>query len=118
MILSFFKENKIDYIYFYEDQTLTFPCYNCFEEASMCLISTNWKCESCKQTGTLLHIIKHLKEENIIEKAKIFNPKSELTHVSKVLYRIEKSYPELHDKLRDLDLRINRIIQYYEKKTL
>lgn len=116
VLLSFFKEQKVDYIYNSKEQVIRFPCFNCLNEIEMCTNTTKWKCLSCNNNGNILSLIRFFSNGNIVN-AKIYNPKREKKKIILMLQNLKKQYPEINDKLIKIELNINELLLYYKKKT-
>lgn len=92
VVISFFKENKISYR-INDDRTITYPCFYCKREATITPVRTHFICNGCKKTGTLVHLIKFLKEQDssIIEEiqyADIYDEKKELKEMTNLLRKL------------------------------
>lgn len=115
-ILSFLKEQKLDYIYNSNEHIIQFPCFECFNEVEMCTNTTNWKCSKCANKGNLLYLIRYFSNGHIL-KAKIYNPKREKKKINLMIQNLIKQSPEMKGKLSNIELKINELLHYYEKKT-
>ncbi|WP_047986079.1 hypothetical protein [Ornithinibacillus californiensis] len=115
-ILSFFKEQKVDYIYSSKEQVIIIPCFECLNEVKMCSNTTNWKCSHCNNNGNLLSLIRFLSNGHIL-KAKVYNPKREKKKINNMMQNLIKQSPEMTDRLSNIECKINELLQYYEKKT-
>ncbi|MGE8005599.1 hypothetical protein [Lysinibacillus sp. NPDC093216] len=115
-ILSLFKEQKVDYIYNSKEQIILFPCFECFDEVEMCTNTTNWKCSKCYNNGNLLSLIRYFNNGHIL-KTRIYNPKREKKKINLMIQNSIKQSPEMKDKLSNIELKFNELLQYFEKKT-
>lgn len=115
-ILSFFKEQKVDYIYIFKDQIILFPCFECFEEVEMCTNTTNWKCSKCNNNGNLLILIRHLSKGNVL-KGKLYNPTREKKKINLMMKELINENPDIKGKLKNIEWNINELLLYYKKKT-
>lgn len=106
--LSFFKTNKIDYIYHPNSKTIEFPCIHCQHAAKMYTKSSEWFCDQCHQSGNLINLIEFSKLHSF---GKLFVPKKELKRIIQTLNRLSEKYPE-ENNLSSLKNRIIYLVNY------
>ncbi|WP_316571356.1 hypothetical protein [Neobacillus sp. YIM B06451] len=112
VVLAFFKEKKIDYIYYEQDKLIAFPCLNCQQKLNMCSITTFFSC-ACGYEGNLISLIKSSFPKDI----RLYNPKKEKKEINKMLNKLSiKSLSDCNKKTIDKAIiKINNLIEYYEK---
>lgn len=116
VILSFLKEQKVDYIYDSKEQIIHFPCFECFDEVEMCTNTTNWKCSKCYNKGNILTLVRYFSKGHLL-KARVYNPKREKMKINLIIQNLIKQSPEMKDKLSNIEFKINELLKYYAKKT-
>lgn len=109
--LSFFKENKIDYIYHSEMNNIVFPCLYCEHTAKMCSITSEWSCSNCRNYGTLIHLIDFARVNSF---RGMYIPGKEKKSLAQMLHRLSKKYPE-DQSITIVREKVRRLINYYEK---
>ena len=72
-MLSFFKENEIDYVFHKHD--LIFSCFQCNKEANMDVATSYWHCINCHSKGNLKELIEN--KELFKRGINLYNPKKE-----------------------------------------
>ena len=112
--LSFFKTNKIDYIYHTNTKTIEFPCIYCQHSAEMNTKSSEWFCYECNQNGNLINLIEFSKHHSF---GKLFIPKKELNRIVQTLNRLSKKYPH-ESNLISLKNRIIYLVNYCNNSSL
>lgn len=90
VFLSFFKTNKIDYLYHSNTKTIEFPCIHCHHSAKMNTNTSEWFCDTCHQKGNIIRLIEFNKQHSF---GKLFNPKKELKRIIRTLNKLSKKYP-------------------------
>ena len=107
--LSFFKSNKIDYIYHANNNTIEFPCIHCQHSAWISTNTSEWFCYQCHKNGNLINLIEFSKHHSF---GKLFIPKKELKNIIQSLDRLSKKYP--HEvNLFSLKNRIIHLVNYF-----
>lgn len=114
-ILSFFKENKVDYALKKNEQIVMFPCLYCESTVEMCTLTTYWNCDSCNENGNLLILIKYFKEGNKLI-AKVYNPKKEQQIIGNKFKCLTNKFPALKNDLVDIENRVMQLIIHYKKE--
>lgn len=116
VVLAFFKEKKIDYIYNSEEQIIAFSCFDCQQRIEMCSITTTFRCQ-CGLQGSLLTLIQ-LTRQNYIQH-KIYNPKLERQSINRMLNKLLSNDLSNSNQqiLRSTINKINDLIDYYEKNS-
>jgi len=115
VVLSFFKSNRIDSHFNSDRKTILFPCPYCWEQSTMCAITTNWSCESCSKYGTLFTLININNEEPIKGKIQIFEPDKERLIVNKLFEELlTQRNVNNESKILHLKNRVNKLLAYYE----
>jgi hypothetical protein len=109
--LSFFKTNRIDYIYRPDLNEIDFPCIHCSNTASMCSQTSKWYCSRCNQSGNIINLIEYEKHNSF---RKMYVPKKEQKSIIQTLERLSKKYPQEH-RLLALKDQVKTLINYYEK---
>ncbi|MGX9134970.1 hypothetical protein ACWV26_11420 [Rummeliibacillus sp. JY-2-4R] len=107
VILSFFKQYNIPYKINRSNNTVIYPCFHCHVETTISIIRTRWHCNNCEHSGTLIHLIKFIKDNELntikdIQKIKkIYDEKKEIEDIQKILIKIENSQlaKELQEKV-------------------
>lgn len=117
IILSFFKENKVDYALKYGGEFVLFPCLNCGSTTEICTVTTYWTCDLCNHNGNLIVLIKHFKNGHKLTR-KIYNPKKEKLKINDLFQILKNKNPTIRTELLDIENRILNLILYYEKKGL
>lgn len=115
VILSFFKENKVDYSLNIVQQIVKFPCLYCGSTVEMCTLTTYWNCDFCNENGNLLILIKYFKEGNKLI-AKVYNPKKEQQIIGNKFKCLTKKFPALKNDLVDIENRVMQLIIHYKKE--
>lgn len=112
--LSFFKSNKVDYIFHKQSKIIEFPCIHCNDSAKICTKTARWDCKHCNRNGNFLTLIEYSKENSFGE---IFIPKQELKLILQMLKRLNQKYPSETNFL-SLKGKIINLVDYYEKNTV
>jgi hypothetical protein len=114
VVLAFFKEKKIDYIYYEKDRLIAFPCLNCQQKLNMCSITTVFSCP-CGYEGNLISLIK----SSVPICISLYNPKKEKKEINKMLTKVlSKDLSDGNKKIIDQAIiKINTLIEYYEKNS-
>jgi ribosomal protein S27AE len=113
--LSFFKENKIDYIYRSDLSIIEFPCIHCQNVAIMCSQTSNWKCGKCNHSGNILKLIEFVKQRGYFRR--LYVPKKEQKNIIRMLERLSKKYPD-EPNLSKVNSKVREFIKYYEDNIL
>lgn len=116
IVLSFLKEYNIPYKINRSDNSISYPCFYCYEETNISMIRTKWKCHNCNQNGTLVHLIEFIKGNNFstiekIKQVKIYNEKQEIGDIKKLLAKINDEKVAL-----ELEERLFKLLERREKK--
>lgn len=92
IVISFFKENQIQYHINKDCFTITYPCFFCGGHATITLKRTYFVCNECGERGSLVHLIKFLEEEpssiERIQKAEIYDEDRELKELAHLLNKL------------------------------
>lgn len=112
--LSFFKTNKINYIYHPKSQTIEFPCIHCESRAIMICESSKWNCPTCHHSGNIIALIEYAKHHKF---GKIYIPKKEEQSIFQMLDRLSKKYPD-ERRLLTIKFKTVELIKYYQKNTV
>lgn len=112
--LSFFKSNKVNYIYHSKSQTIEFACIYCHGKAAMNSRTSEWKCRICSESGNLVTLINFAKHNTFGE---IYVPNKEKQSIFRMLDRLSNKYPE-ENRLVLLEQKVKELIKYYEKNTV
>lgn len=112
--LSFFKTNKIDYIYHQHIKIIEFPCIHCHHSAKMNTISSEWFCNQCHQSGNLINLIEFSRIHSF---GKLFIPKKELKRIVQTLNRLSKKYPN-ESSLNSIKNRVINLVNYCNNSSL
>ncbi|CAM4027160.1 hypothetical protein L1N85_17135 [Paenibacillus alkaliterrae] len=113
--LSFFKENKVDYIYRPDLSIIEFPCTDCQNAAIMCSQTSYWKCENCNQGGNILRLIEFVKCNGKFRR--LYVPKKEQKIIFQLVERLLKKYPD-EPGLSKINSKVRELIKYYEENTV
>lgn len=112
--LSFFKTNKIDYIYHSNSETIEFPCIQCGSCAKMCGLTSQWECPFCKQEGNIISLIEFSKHNSF---RKMYVPMKEQKSILQMLDRLANKYPDERG-LVTVKSKVVDLIRHFEKNTV
>jgi hypothetical protein len=110
--LSFFKENKIDYLYRPDVNLIEFACSECQNIITMSTDTSAWECTFCNQSGNIIHLIEFIKKGGCFPS--IYVPKKEKRYIYQLLDRLSKKYPH-ESNLSTLSNKVKGLVEYYEK---
>jgi hypothetical protein len=110
--LSFFKENKIDYIYRPDVNHIEFACAYCQNIITMSTETSEWECIFCKQSGNILHLIEFINNGGCF--TSIYVPQKEKRSIYQLLEHLSKKYPQ-ESKVTTLKKKVKGLVEYYEK---
>lgn len=109
--LSFFKENKIDYIYHSKSQLIEFPCIYCLNNTFMCSQTSVWRCTNCGQGGNIISLFEYAKYNTF---GNLFEIKKEQRAVLEILDQLALKYTD-DESLLTVKKKVISLINYYEK---
>jgi|GEM_PF-4917646 len=111
--LSFFKSNKIAYIYHSNLKIIEFACIACHGKAVMSSRTAEWKCPNCCKGGNLVTLINFAKDNTFGE---IYVPRKEQQSILNMLDRLTNKYPEEEKRIYLLIKKIKELVKYYENE--
>lgn len=109
VVISFFKENQIQYKINKDRCTCTYPCFFCGGQATITLKRTYFVCNHCHRTGTLVHLIKFIEEQpslmiEKIQQAEFYDEDKEIKELTKLLGKLGNA--TLADSIKKKVLRL------------
>lgn len=116
VVLAFFKEKNIDYIYNSSENIVEFPCLRCYMKVKMCTINTLFQCENCNLDGNIITLIK---SENLPTTAKVYNPKREIIAIKQSFERLlsKDLSNNTFKSIERIKLKVENLIDFYNKNT-
>lgn len=93
LVVSFLKQHKIPYVINKEEKIIRFICLICNSEAKISMYRTHWKCPSCSESGTIVHLINFIEEFGVNANLgtiqfKIYDEKKEIEEIKHLLAEV------------------------------
>jgi len=111
VLISFFKENKVDY--YLEKEKIYFPCPFCHKTIDINMVKTDWECDNCQLDGNLKTLMDIVKEEGKMGNIKIFHPRREKDEINSMFKRLINKENAKKKDLEVLSDKVNELINYF-----
>lgn len=111
VLISFFRQNKVDY--YIDKEGICFPCPCCSKTILINSKNTEWACGECQIDGNLKTLVEVIKEEGGSNNFRIYNPKKEKSEIKLLFERLVNKGKAEKKELESLSNKVNELIDYF-----